>query len=417
MNIDMIYNRYKLKKIKIIPENIMRIKISKGKIKSNRKIITIKSDTYVQIEQLTNKEVKNEEHISTRDSNVSFFHPCRLIECCMESNSTLLPYILVLGSVIVKSSSGDVYQEEKDYKVSYKWPCVWTLETGKIKDKEKIFIDYKYSLARIDTIYVMEDGTVGIKKGVEKRESPKPPELDKDCIPLANVYLPYNTNTITEQNIYPIGQLPKVTEKELKQKSKYVKKTLEKLKNGQPVKIVFWGDSVTEGGDARPLNKAFAYLFPQVLQEKFPKSRIEAINKGIGGTNTDQRLPNFKKDVIDNNPDLVIIEFINDTGFSIEKIYENYTEIIGELKKIGSEIIIITPHIPLEGLYCNFFEAVNTWRLIAKSEKIGLCDVTKAWANIALKGIPPQSLLYNGINHPDNDGHKIFVDELMNFFL
>ena len=59
---------------------------------------------------------------------------------------------------------------------------------------------------------------------------------------------------------------------------------------------------------------------------------------------------------------------------------------------------------------------VDAWREIAKNENIGLCDVTKAWGDIALTGIPPESLLYNGINHPDNQGHRIFVDGLMKFF-
>ena len=60
---------------------------------------------------------------------------------------------------------------------------------------------------------------------------------------MINIYLPFNTNNITERNIYPVGSLPADTEKEIKRKTVFVSKTLGKLKAGQPVKIVFWGDS------------------------------------------------------------------------------------------------------------------------------------------------------------------------------
>ena len=239
-------------KVLIIPKGDMEIEISKGKIK-----------TCFKIEPVTVISIKDEKHISTRDSNAYYAHPCRLKECCLESVSIALCNCSVPGSVIVKSSKGYIYEEEKDYKVSYKWASVLTLETGKIKDGEEIYINYKYSLARIDTVYITKGGKVFLKKGLEKRESPKPPELNKGCFALANIYLPYNTTVITKDNIYPIRRLPKIAQKELKQKSNYVKKTLEKLKKGEPVKIVFWGDSVTVGGDARPPEKAFAYLFPK----------------------------------------------------------------------------------------------------------------------------------------------------------
>ena len=198
----------------------MKVELSSGKVNIACREIIIKSPVIFQIEPLGIKEIKNENHEATRDSNVSFFHPCKLKECCMEGFLNLMPGILVPGSVIVKSSSGVIYQLDTDYKVSEKWPCVWISSdesgTSRIKDKQEIFVDYKYSMARIDTIFVSKDGDIKLQKGIEKRESPKPDELDKDCIPMINIYLPFNINNITERNIYPVGRLPVVTEKEVK---------------------------------------------------------------------------------------------------------------------------------------------------------------------------------------------------------
>lgn len=80
----------------------------------------------------------------------------------------------------------------------------------------------------------------------------------------------------------------------------------------------------------------------------------EVINSGVGGDTTVHALNRIQKDVIDKNPDLVIINFgMNDQAVnpstgknltSIEKYEENYRTIIDKILATGSDIILVAVH-------------------------------------------------------------------------
>lgn len=80
-----------------------------------------------------------------------------------------------------------------------------------------------------------------------------------------------------------------------------------KLRNGEPVTMVFIGGSITQN------SASFATTFPQWMEEKYPESQIKAINAGISGTPSKFGAARFDRDVLVHDPDLVFIEFaVND---------------------------------------------------------------------------------------------------------
>jgi lysophospholipase L1-like esterase len=99
-----------------------------------------------------------------------------------------------------------------------------------------------------------------------------------------------------------------------------------------------------------------------------------------------------------------------------EKIRENYTALVDRIRARGGEVIIITPHLMMPEWMEKFGPAAQALREAAAERQVGLADVSLAWQNVRLLGIPYQTLLANGINHPDDRGHKIFVDALLSFF-
>src|SRR5690606_18362932 len=107
---------------------------------------------------------------------------------------------------------------------------------------------------------------------------------------------------------------------EMTSNSKTVANALEKLRAGKQVTIVTWGDSVTVGGDTSKPELAYANLFITRLRERFPTADIKHINAGIGGTNTDGRLPALDQEVLSHKPDLVTIEFVNDMSIPVENV-------------------------------------------------------------------------------------------------
>jgi lysophospholipase L1-like esterase len=81
--------------------------------------------------------------------------------------------------------------------------------------------------------------------------------------------------------VFEIGKpFDEPNDSEMQRRAGYVPKTLAKLRGGEPVTIVTWGDSVTAGGDVSSPEKMFAQLFPARLRERFPKSKITHVNAG-----------------------------------------------------------------------------------------------------------------------------------------
>ena len=265
---------------------------------------------------------------------------------------------------------------------------------------------------------------LSVRKGEDAKTCPHPPGADEGCLALANVFLNYTQAELTPWDIYPVGPpLPPPTPQELAEKASRVPKARQRLKAGGELNIGFWGDSVTCGGDASRPECRFADGFVIELRKKHPSSQIDFFNAGIGGSSTRGRLPDLDKDVIQKKPDLVIIELVNDMGFSPQMMRDHYYKAIDQVRAIGGEVILITPHFTMPrmmGLGNLWGEdkraACQALREIAEEKEVGLADAALVWQHLCKMGIPYTTLLYNGINHPDDRGHRIFIDELMGFF-
>jgi hypothetical protein len=55
-------------------------------------------------------------------------------------------------------------------------------------------------------------------------------------------------------------------------------------------------------------------------------------------------------------------------------------------------------------------------RRFARENRVPLADASRRWEELETLGIPYETLLANGINHPNARGHELFVEELMRFF-
>ncbi len=55
-------------------------------------------------------------------------------------------------------------------------------------------------------------------------------------------------------------------------------------------------------------------------------------------------------------------------------------------------------------------------RRFSVDHSLALADVSSRWDHLVTEGIPYTTYLVNGINHPDNRGHEIFVEELIKNF-
>lgn len=93
------------------------------------------------------------------------------------------------------------------------------------------------------------------------------------------------------------------------------------------VRIAYLGGSITAQEGWRPRSLKW-------FQEQFPAVKVEQIHAAIGGTGSDLGVFRLKRDVLDHDPDLLLVEFaVNDAGASPEQIHRCIEGIVRQTRR------------------------------------------------------------------------------------
>ena len=213
--------------------------------------------------------------------------------------------------------------------------------------------------------------------------------------------------------------------------SKFAPKTWAKLCAGEKVKVLAWGDSVTACGYL-PNEDKWQEQFVRRLRARFPKAQIELVSNGWGGRNSRSflNLPadhryNYERTVLGVKPDLVVSEFVNDSGIPEKDVEGVYLKFLKDFRAIGAEWIVLTPHYTRPD-WMRFSREkgndddprgyVKGVRVFAARHGVGLADASLRWGHLWREGLPYQTLFCNDINHPNAFGMGFFADALMELF-
>ncbi len=202
--------------------------------------------------------------------------------------------------------------------------------------------------------------------------------------------------------------------------SRFIKRTVSLLEAGEIVRIVAFGDSITAGFAVR---KGFDHFWIRMLKEKYPKAEITFTNEGVCGDTSFDGLSRLDWSVIAHRPDLVTVNFgINDMymGFRLEEFKSNLIEIterIIEGSGPGSEILLLSSE-PLltprfDRIVLSYYQTLED---VAEEMGVGFVDVCGAWMRKVAEGVPLESLILPGLDHPNELGYRIIAEELMRFF-
>ena len=194
-----------------------------------------------------------------------------------------------------------------------------------------------------------------------------------------------------------------------------------------------FGDSTTAPRtvDNQPLT-----VYCDLLRAELPDRGLvgPVINAGVGGNTTADAMARFQTDVLDRDPDIVVMQFgINDCRIydgnteprvSLATYKSNMTTMTQQLKAAGKKVVLMTPN-PLywsERIHdlWNYTEEevaasdpVNEYaeavRQIASAEDVPLVDIY----NLFKQQEDYQSLLLDDI-HPNAEGHRLVANALMN---
>lgn len=173
----------------------------------------------------------------------------------------------------------------------------------------------------------------------------------------------------------------------------------------KPVKVVLFGDSITQAG-VRP----GGYI--SLMQQS--QTSYELIGAGIGGNKVYDLYLRMEDDVLKIKPDVVVIYIgVNDvwhkqthqTGTDPDKFISFYSAIIRKMQSAGIKVIVCTPAVigertdfsnPQDGDLNSYSKLI---RNLAKQYNCGLVDLRKEF------------LAYNLANNPENKESGILTTD------
>lgn len=191
-----------------------------------------------------------------------------------------------------------------------------------------------------------------------------------------------------------------------------LQKTTTKLKKGQPLKIVFYGNSIEVGGNSsgfkgvKPYMPNWTQLVVYNLRRRF-SSNISYKNQSVGGKTAQWGLENAAALVASENPDLVVIAFGMNDGTHKIPVSDFICQIKGIMKTTHQknpecEFILVTPILanPL-AIHSQIQEDYRypLWELSDK--QVAIADIT-VWHKWLLQYKSYQDMTGNNINHPND---------------
>jgi lysophospholipase L1-like esterase len=327
------------------------------------------------------------------------------------------------------------YQSGQDYRADLIWGTVGRLAGGRISGTQPVYLSYRYTPLRIDSVVLTRDGRIVLRTGNPHPAVPLPAAVAEGERRLANIWIAGRLARLTPDQLFPIlesvyPEPPRPTPTEAE---RLLPKTMQKLRQRQPLRILAWGDSVTVGTFVPdPQRNRWQAQFVSRLGERFPQAKIELLSEAWGGRNTASYLAeppgsphNYMEKVLGAKPDLVVSEFFNDGSLKPAQVEDRYSKLLADFRKIGAEWIILTPHYGRPDWMRLTREReidddprpyVAGLRQFAAKHQVALADASLRWGRLWRQGIPYRSLLLNSINHPDARGMKLFADSLIWLF-
>ena len=194
------------------------------------------------------------------------------------------------------------------------------------------------------------------------------------------------------------------------------------------VKVVFFGDSITASNrnllDPEDLGVGYVKIAAGKLRLLYPDTAFQFVNRGVDGDRTAELLQRVKKDVVDANPDYVVLEVgINDVWCRFSRGEEvtpeafraNYLQLVDTILATGAKLFLIQPYALKMGdkqRFRPFLERFNDIiREIAAVRDVALVPVDEIFMGVT-QDIDPAQFTTDGV-HPTHRGCRYIADLLI----
>ncbi|MDZ4808821.1 MAG: GDSL-type esterase/lipase family protein [Bacteroidota bacterium] len=196
------------------------------------------------------------------------------------------------------------------------------------------------------------------------------------------------------------------------------------------IKIIFFGDSITELGVKEKPYKGYILKMDSLLKVQKKNDQYELSGSGISGNKVYDLYLRMEEDVLNKNPDVVVIYVgVNDvwhktllgTGTDADKFEKFYQAIIKKLKDKNIKVVLCTPAVvgektdmsnPLDG---DLNKYSNIIRDLAKKNNLPLIDLRKKFIDYLKTNNPDNKekevLTYDRV-HMNDKGNQFLADAM-----
>lgn len=200
-------------------------------------------------------------------------------------------------------------------------------------------------------------------------------------------------------------------------------RTMVRLRAAQPLTLAVTGDSISEGYNASgflgvaPWQPPYASLVAADLERRY-RGSVTLHNLAVAGSTSSDGW-GLARDVAATQPHLVLVAFgMNDAGYMEAAEYQaNIQAIITTIRHAApdTEFVLVAsmePHPDWHYTSLGRFAAYRDALAGLCGPGIALADVYRCWIDVmGRKGAP--SLTGNGINHPNDFGHRLYAEEIL----
>ncbi|HEX4875442.1 MAG TPA: GDSL-type esterase/lipase family protein [Chitinophagaceae bacterium] len=196
------------------------------------------------------------------------------------------------------------------------------------------------------------------------------------------------------------------------------------------IRIIFFGDSITELGVKRDKYVGYILRMDSMLKAEKKGEQYELIGSGISGNKVYDLYLRLEEDVLAKNPDMVVIYVgVNDvwhktllgTGTDADKFEKFYQAILNKLSSKGIKAILCTPAVVGEktdmsnSLDGDLNRYSNIIRDLAKKNNLPLVDLRKKFLDYLKDNNPKNEekniLTYDRV-HMNDKGNQFIADQM-----
>lgn len=189
--------------------------------------------------------------------------------------------------------------------------------------------------------------------------------------------------------------------------------TYNKLKNGDALKVGYYGGSVTSGtGSTKESTNSWRALTTAYLKS-LAKGKVTELNSALGGTASYLGAARFDYQIIYNKVDLLFVEFaINDfyNDIPTEQIKRNLEYMISKLNSQNPNADIVFVLITNKSNFGTKYAAYNAHVAVANHYRIPIIDIGSEIYNLTGGSLAKFTEYLSDSVHPNDAGYKVYSE-------